>query len=261
MAGRPAPRQDHGPERLAAWSAIAGLLTMVVVIMLSERLSSGQRASGDTALGALGSSFALAAPFVVALASLFVRDVEVRRAVWVASGLLALFLGGLTIFSGVGWLFGAAGIGLLSAWWQTRDRSGSLASWRGVALTVWLIVWFGGALAASWLRETPLCWDASANGSGRSAENTTTMCSSDITDDVEGVLALAGVAVGFAGMAFTGGNDCWRWQEALCSVVVAIGHLLYSRVQETIITGNLVQATPRGGEQCTRRSDDSSDRL
>ncbi len=78
MAGRPAPRQDLGPERQAAWSAIAGLLTMVVVIVLSERLSSGQRASGDTALGALGASVALAAPFLAALATLFVRDVEVR---------------------------------------------------------------------------------------------------------------------------------------------------------------------------------------
>lgn len=202
MADRPAPRQDHGPERLAAWSAIGGLLTMVVVIVLSERLSPGQRPSGDTTLGALGSSVALAAPFVAALASLFVQEVEARRAVWLAGGLLALILGGLTIFGGVGWLVGAAGVGLLSAWWQTRNRSGSLASWWGVALAVWLLVCFGGALAALWLRETPVCWDASATGSGRASESITTICSSDITDDVEGGLALAGVAIGFAGMAF-----------------------------------------------------------
>jgi hypothetical protein len=205
MADGFAPRQDHGPERLAAWSALGGLLTMLTVVALSVRFALGQRASGDTMLGALGSSVAIAAPFVAALASFLVREREVRRAIWAACGLLSLILGGLTIFSGVGWLIGAAGVGLLSAWWQTRDRAGDLASARGVIVTVWKLIWFGSALAALWLHETPVCWEVSANGTGRSAENVTTICSSDITDDVEGVLALAGVAIGFAGMAFIRG--------------------------------------------------------
>jgi hypothetical protein len=68
-----------------------------------------------------------------------------------------------------------------------------------------MLFWFVGALAGSWLRETPVCWDASDNGSGRSAKNMTTICSSDVTDNVEGVLALAGVAIGFSGVVFARG--------------------------------------------------------
>jgi hypothetical protein len=205
MADGPARRQDHDPDRLAAWSAIGGLVATMMVVALSGRFALGQRASGDTTLGALGSAVAFAAPFVAALVSFFVRDRDVRRAVWAACGLVALILGGLTIFGGVGWLFGAAGVGLLSAWWKTRNPDGDLASVRGVVVTVWMLFWFVGALAGSWLRETPVCWDASDNGSGRSAKNMTTICSSDVTDNVEGTLALAGVAIGFSGVVFARG--------------------------------------------------------
>lgn len=197
----PAWQRGRRADRRVVWSAAGGLLTALLVVAITGRLTLDEQANSDTTLGALGLSAAFMAPFVASFASFLVRDVKIRRAVWLAGGVLALILGGLTIFSGVGWLFGAAGAGLLSAWWQSRGGVALLGPPRAVALIAWLILCLCGALGVLWLRQTPVCRDAIAHGPNQAMESITTTCNSDITDDAEGLLALGGIAIGFTGMA------------------------------------------------------------
>jgi hypothetical protein len=112
---------------------------------------------------------------------------------------LALVLGGLTIFNGVGFFIIAVAVGLLWAWWSSRGQASVWGPARGIAVSVWLLLSFGGALAGLWLRDTPACWDSDVNV--WVASDTANECSSDLIDDTEGGLALAGVVVGFAGLA------------------------------------------------------------
>jgi hypothetical protein len=201
MASTPVPRHDIEPGHIAAWSAVVGLLTVLLIGALSGRLLLDERAGGTTVFGALGFIVAFMAPFVATLASFLARTTELRRSIWLVSGALALVLGGLTIFSGVGLLLGAVGVGLISAWWLAKGQAGIFGSARSIALAGWLLLWLGGALAALWLHETPVCWNSGANSSGWVAARLPNDCWSDIIDDTEGVLALVGVAMGLAGMA------------------------------------------------------------
>lgn len=193
--------RGNGNGRIAGWFALLGLSAALGVAALTGRIVLDERAGDATELGALGFTVTFAAPFVAALASLLVHDIEVRRAAWLAAGVLAVVLAVLTVFSGIGWLFGVAGAGLLLAWWVSKGRGGSFGSVWNVALAGWLIVWFGGALWALWSRETPVCWNGAAIGAGWVTAATPNECTSDIFDDMEGVLALGAVAIGLGGAA------------------------------------------------------------
>jgi len=211
MARPPQPRPEHGAERVVAWSAAGGLLTALALAALSGRLALDERDGSATTLGALGFSVAFAAPFVAALASFLARNEGLRRSVWLASGVLALCLGVLTVFGGVGLVFGVAGVGLVTAWWLARGQAGTSDQLlRSIALTGWLLVWLAGALGLLWLRETPACWSAAANGFGWVAGPSPTgnHCTSDIIDTTEGLLALVCATIGLAGMIpiVRGGN-------------------------------------------------------
>src|SRR5688500_14641545 len=202
MASAPRPRDEHAAGRIASSSAIGGFLAALALTALSGRLALNERAGGATVLGALGISVAILAPFVASLASFLTRGQELRRSVWLASGVLALCLGGITIFSGFGLVFGMVGVGLISAWWFTKSRAGLLGRARSIALTGWLLLWLGGALPVLWLRETPVCWNSTATGSGWETEASppSSACMSDIVDNTEGPLALVCVVIGLAGM-------------------------------------------------------------
>lgn len=203
MASTAILRPDPGAERLAAWSAGIGFLGSLVVAAVSGRLLLDERAGGASILGALGFSVAWTAPFIASLASFLSHDPQLRRTVWLATGVLAMALGGLTLFSGVWLLFGPAGGGLIAAWWMSRGRVGWLRPAQNVLVTTWLLVLLGGALAVLWLQETPACWQATATG-GSWVAASSTECASDIINDLEGLLALIGVAVGLAGLAVMG---------------------------------------------------------
>ncbi len=194
-------QQDRRPERIATWSAAGGLVVAVSIAAITGNLFLDQRAAGATTLGAVGLTVALAAPFLASLAARRVREVALRRAIWFASGVLALVLGGLTIFSGIGWFFAAAAVGLIAAWWLSRGDAGARGAARAIAVSAWLLLSLGGALAGLWLRETPMCWDAGAAAPGWVAAGTASACMSDIVDDRDGLLALTAVAVGFVGLA------------------------------------------------------------
>jgi hypothetical protein len=202
MARVPEPRDERLAVGIAAWSAAGGLLVALALAAFSGRLVLDEREGAATALGALGFSVAFLAPFFVSSASFLMRNKELRRSVWLASGALALYLGWLTIFGGVGLVFAAAGAGLLSAWWLTKGRAGWLGPPPSIALVGWQLLWLGGALTVLWLRETPVCWDPTANGLGWVAETVpaSNECTSDIIDTTEGLLALVCVVVGLAGM-------------------------------------------------------------
>ena len=205
-ATTPTPHDDHGATRIAAWSALGGLLAGLAVPAISGRLALDEHAAGATALGALGFTIALLAPFVAAFASFLTPNPAVRRSVWLASGVLAWGLGVLTIFSGFWLVFAMVGVGLVSAWWRTRSGAGSWGPARSLVLTGWLLLWLGGALPMLWLRETPASWDPSANGSGWVARTSLSSAewASDIVDNTEGLLALGCVVIGLAGMALLG---------------------------------------------------------
>jgi hypothetical protein len=189
-----------GAGSLAAWSAIGGLVVAMGLGLISGRLSVDQQLAGTTALGAIGFSITFAAPFVAAIASFAISSVALRRAIWLATGLVSFVLSALTLFSGIGVLFAAAGVGLVSAWWMTRTPSHLVPSARALMLSGWLILWLSAATAALWVQATPMCWNADANGMGRwEPSSTMSSCWSDIIDDTEGGLAVLGVALAAGG--------------------------------------------------------------
>jgi hypothetical protein len=194
-----ASHSDPRAEQLATWSAVFGAVIILSLAAASGSLFRAQHAAGATSLGAFSKTVAFLAPFVAPLVATRLRSLELQRAVWLSCGVLALVLGGLTIFSGVGFLLIASAAGLLAAWWLSRGESGLWGSVRAIAVSAWLLLAFGGALAGLSLRETPACWESGGNGWG--ATVTIEECSSDVVDDTEGVLALAGVVAGFAGLA------------------------------------------------------------
>jgi hypothetical protein len=198
MATTTAPHPARDAARIAAWSAAVGLASALVAAAVSGRLSLDRRAAAATTLGALGFTAAFLAPFGAVLASFLTRRTAARRAVWFAAAALALLLAALGIFSGIGWLFGVAGLGLAAAWWLTKGSARPSSAAGAIALAVWLLLWLGAALGALWLRTTPACWD---DGAGWTAARSATTCASDIIDDREGVLALGAVAIGLAGAA------------------------------------------------------------
>jgi hypothetical protein len=201
MVGASASSPDPAVGKIAAWSAVVGFLTALMIAAISGRLTLGER-EGASVLGDLGAMAAFMAPFVAVLASFLTRDLEVRRAVWLAGGVLALILARLSIFSGLWILLGPVGVGLISAWWLTRGHAGLLGPARSIALASWLILCLGGALGALHLRETPGCWSATEYGPDSEAVSTREVCWSDRIDDTEGLFALGGSAIGLAGMAF-----------------------------------------------------------
>lgn len=150
-------------------------------------------------LGAFGETVAFLTPFVAPLVATRLRSPELQRSIWLSCGVLALIIGGLTAFSGVGFFIIAAAVGLLATWWLSRDQAGVSGSVQAIAVSVWLLLSFGGALAGLRLRETPACWDNAGNG--WVAADTANECRSDIVDDTEGGLALASVVAGFGGLA------------------------------------------------------------
>ena len=201
MVGRVVRAHDRGGEAIAVWSAVVGLATAILVAAVTGRFLLDQHASAATTIGNLGFLLAILAPFATALISSILPVAAVRRSIWLAAGVLALVLGGLTIASGVGWLFGLAGGGFVWAWWQSRDTAGLFGSPRSIAVTGWLVLWFGGALWATSLRETPACWNDSGADAGWVATRSSGDCVSDIIDDREGLLALASVMIGLVGLA------------------------------------------------------------
>jgi hypothetical protein len=190
---------DPRAEQLATWSAVFGAVITLSLAAASGSLLLAQRTAGATSLGAVGQTVALTAPFVASLVATRLTSTDLQRAVWLSCGVLALVLGGLTVFSGVGFFIIAAAVGLLAAWWLSRDQAGVLGSVQAIAVSVWLMLSFGGAFAGQRLRETPACWDS--GGNGWVASDTANECRSDIVDDTEGGLALAGVVAGFGGLA------------------------------------------------------------
>jgi hypothetical protein len=157
---------NHGAGRIAAWAALLGLAAALLVAAISGRLALGEHTDGATIIGNVGSIVNFVAPFVAVLAAFLSDSSAFRRSVWLASGLLALALAVLTVFSGVWLLFAPAGIGLLVAWWQSKEHSGVLGPLNGLALTAWLLIWLGGALAVLHVRETPGCWSAIDSNAG-----------------------------------------------------------------------------------------------
>jgi hypothetical protein len=206
MVNASASSLDPVAGKIAAWSAVVGFLTAIMIAAISGRLSLAER-EGASVLGDLGAMAAFMAPFVAVLASFLSHDLEVRRAFWLAGGVLALILAGFSIFSGLWILFGPVGAGLFSAWWLTKGRAGLLGPARSIALTSWLILCLGFALGVLHLRETPGCWSATEYGPDSEALSTNEVCWSDRIDDTEGLFALGGVALGLAGMAFLARGD------------------------------------------------------
>ena len=202
-------RPAYDPTPIAAGFAAMGIFLVLAITVISSGLLLGERVGRDPVIGEAGFGVAFFVPFLIALVALRLQSHESRRAVWLASGVLAVLLAGLTIAS-LGMLIGVVGIGLIAAWWLAKGDARVLGSWRAIALTGWLLLWLGGALAVLGLRETPVCWTSGAeNGhwvAGTSA--TTGGCTSDIVDSMEGGLALVAVAIGLAGMALIvqGGN-------------------------------------------------------
>lgn len=200
MVGRIVRGHDREGEAIALWSAVIGLATAILVAAVTGRFLLGQHASAATIMGDLGFLLAIFAPFATALVSSVV-PVAARRSIWLAAGVLALVLGGLTFASGVGWLFAVADGGFVWAWWRTRDTAGLFGAPRSIAVTGWLVLWFGGALWATSLRTTPACWNDSGSNPGWVAARSSDDCVSDIIDDREGLLALAGVTISLVGLA------------------------------------------------------------
>lgn len=188
-------------QLIATWSAAGGAVAVLLLSAISGRLRFDQQSGAATLLGSLGFTVAMLAPFVLALGARMRRAPLVRRAAWLASGTLAIMLGIMTLFNGLGWWFGVTAIGLLAAWRISRPHAQNRGSARPLIVAAWLILWLGSALWALDLRGTPACWNESGAGSGWLPVATTGSCTSDIVDDSEGLLALACVAVGFAGAA------------------------------------------------------------
>lgn len=192
---------DRRADSLAMWSAIFGLFFVLVVASSSKLLLSDEGASGAPLLGSLGFTVSLLAPFMAALAALRLKDSRMRSAVWLASGLPALGIGGLSL-SSIGLFLMAVGIGLMAAWWLSRESATPLGSPRATLVSLWLLFWFGTGLAALWLRETPLCWSEYSDVAGWMATTTIKLYGSDVVDDAEGLLALVSVAVGGLGAIY-----------------------------------------------------------
>lgn len=187
--------------RIAAGSAGLGLVAAVTIAAVSSRLGLNERATGATVLGAIGFIIAFAAPFVAALLAFRFRELETRRAVWLASGILSLALAVLTLFGGLWLLFGPVGVGLVVAWRLARGTEGASSSGRPRLLTAWLILWLAAAIwFVLFFRVTPACWQ----DAGWVAGSTGAECRTDIMDTGEGLLALAGVVIGLAGLFVLG---------------------------------------------------------
>lgn len=223
MAGDSGHHDISGATSIAAWSAITGLLTSFMLVALSGVLFLNERESTATTLGALGFLVSFVAPFAVPLASLLAHRPETRRSAWLAAGVLALYLAALTIFSGVGLLYGMAGVGFTSALWLATGSARVRGSARSLVLAGWLLIWLGSGLLLLRLHATPACWITSQAGSGwrLQASHPTVECVSDITDDKEGLLALSSVVIGIVGavpIARGGrGNNHGTGLDSLCS--------------------------------------------
>ncbi|MFN8593657.1 MAG: hypothetical protein U0031_19520 [Thermomicrobiales bacterium] len=214
MGESKAQHNESSAQRIATWSAALGMVAAMLIAAVSGRLLLDQRMSAATVLGSLGFTAAMVAPFVPALVSHRIRTPDVRRAVWMASGTLAIVLGVLALWNGIGWIFGVAAVGLLVAWRSSRTRAREPHAARPTLLAAWLIFWLAAALWVLDLRQTPACWNERAAGSGWLLGSAAGSCASDIIDDSEGMLAMACVAVGLAAAvpltSSRGANTTWK---------------------------------------------------
>jgi hypothetical protein len=199
MGGRSVAKRSL--EGLARWAAVAGLVSALLTEFLNRTLMLDEEASEATTLGALAFVVVITAPFLFALSASFLPATEQRRAVWLASALLALVIGGLSIFS-VGVLFLIVAGALAWAWWATRSPGGWIRDRLSFMLTLWIVLSLGSSLRLLWWRETPACWVAGPGGVRWSTVNPTggETCVSDIIDSTEGALALTAVALGVVGI-------------------------------------------------------------
>jgi hypothetical protein len=179
---------------------VGGLASALLTALLNRTLLLDQEESEATTLGAIGFVVVLAAPFVLVLLASFLPDAEQQRSVWLASAMLALIIGGLSIFS-VGVLFLIVAGALSWAWWSGRSPDGWIRDRMAIVATLWIVLAFGGALRLLWWRETPDCWLTGADGerwlAGQPA--TAAICVSDIIDATEEALVLTAVALGIVG--------------------------------------------------------------
>lgn len=195
------PGSDNSSTRVALVAAVGGLASALLTAFLKRTLALDEEASEATTLGALAFVVGITAPFLFALIAPFLPAPEQRRAVWLASALLALVIGGLSIFS-VGVLFLIVAGALGWAWWSARDAERLIRDRIAIIATLWIVLALGGALRLLWWRETPACWATGPGGVRWSTVNPTggETCVSDIIDSTEGALALTAVALGVVGI-------------------------------------------------------------
>ncbi|MFL5759860.1 MAG: hypothetical protein ACJ789_08975 [Thermomicrobiales bacterium] len=191
--------RHQSSSHLVIFAAASWAFCALVVLLVNGRWpTSRNNFEGEaTTLGALGFAAAIVAPLLLLIGSFRLRDDAQRRAVWLGCGLFAIILAAITMFS-VGSVFLVlAGI-LGWAWWTTRRTSPSFRTWTSSLLSGWIV---GASTIALWmlfLRDTPMCWNAS--GWSPTASATHVDCTSDIVDSLEGALALGVLALGFAGV-------------------------------------------------------------
>ncbi|MFT4040561.1 MAG: hypothetical protein QM692_20440 [Thermomicrobiales bacterium] len=183
---------------LALGSCLLGLVTLLAALFSTGALQLDEYAAGATRLGAIALVLALTAPFLAGLAALHPSLRPFRRPIWLASGLVALTIAIATLASGIGFLVGAAALGLLASWWQSRSPSSVSMSRSEIVLALWLSLCFFGALCALYLGKAAMCWDAHG---GWSFAETNLECRSGVVTNSAGILALALVGASIGGIA------------------------------------------------------------
>jgi len=183
-----------------------GIVFVLIISLFNGSLFLDEERSSATRLGAISFPIVFLAPFVVLAASCRLQDAGQRRAIWFGCLLSTLVLAILAIFS-VGLLFLLIALAIFWAWLVTAQDEPT-TNWLSPLLALWIVVTFGSSLLFPLFRpDTPACWttdgwertEGHATGILTISSNTGT-CSSDITDSVEGAVALGAIALGILGI-------------------------------------------------------------
>jgi hypothetical protein len=188
-------------------ASIMGIIFVVIVSLFNGSLFLNEERSSATKLGAISFPIVFIAPFVVLAASCRLQNAGQRRAIWFGCLLSTLVLAILAIFS-VGLLFLLIALAIFWAWLVSAQDEPTTTNWLSPLLTLWIVVMFSCSLLFPLFRpDTPACWTGDrwesvgdSPGGIFTFSSTTGACSSDITDSVDGAVALGAVVLGILGI-------------------------------------------------------------
>lgn len=198
-------RDESGPTKVALWISSIGLLSVLLLGWLSNKLPFLEHGNEATRVGAVAFMVVFMSPFVLIFATAHFGDLRQRRSIWLGCTGGVLLEAVVTIFS-FGVLFLLLSAALAFVWWTSGSAVPTSAFMVSKLVSFWIVLSFGASLVLLGSRETPMCWNGTSWSSAESA--TVSNCTSDIVDTLEGGLAVGALIIGVIGILFA--VKSWR---------------------------------------------------